>query len=438
MTVPASTLNLLDSLRRGELAGVRELRLLGLREFPREIFGLAESLELLDLSGGTLTELPADIGRLTKLRALFCSGNRFERLPPSLGDCVSLSQVGFREAGIHEVPGEALPPKLRWLTLTDNSIERLPQELGARPDLQKLMLAGNRLQKLPPSLADASSLELVRISANRFDALPPFLINLPRLAWLSWAGNPVEGESEPTDVPAVRWADLEIGELLGEGASGRVSSALWHIQGGQPVALKLFKGAMTSDGLPEREMAACLAAGTHPNLTGGLARLVDHPKRAQGLLMPLLPTHWRVLAGPPSLSTCTRDVFDPHLRLEAASALKIARGVASALAHLHDCGLLHGDVYAHNILWDGDEGNAVLSDFGAASGLRVGLDSHGLQKIEVRAFGLLLEELLSCCAILPADIAALRELTDACIQQAPRARPAMPEVVSQLGALDVD
>ncbi|GEP01637.1 hypothetical protein [Methylobacterium haplocladii] len=55
----------LAALRRGDLAGVRELRLTGgLSEFPREIFGLADSLEVLDLSGGTLADLPADIGRL--------------------------------------------------------------------------------------------------------------------------------------------------------------------------------------------------------------------------------------------------------------------------------------------------------------------------------------------------------------------------------------
>ncbi len=46
----------LDALRRGELAGIRELRLPGgpdgrLTEMPPEILGLADSLELLDLGG---------------------------------------------------------------------------------------------------------------------------------------------------------------------------------------------------------------------------------------------------------------------------------------------------------------------------------------------------------------------------------------------------
>jgi hypothetical protein len=91
MITPSSTLALLHALSRGELAWAREVRLNGLSEFPRDLFGLADTLELLDLGGGALAHLPDDTGRLTKLRMLFCSGARFVCLPPSLGDCSSLS-----------------------------------------------------------------------------------------------------------------------------------------------------------------------------------------------------------------------------------------------------------------------------------------------------------------------------------------------------------
>ncbi|MGC1305051.1 MAG: leucine-rich repeat domain-containing protein, partial [Caulobacteraceae bacterium] len=188
---PAITL---QALKRGELAGVRALDLggTGLSEVPAEIYGLADTLEVLDLGRNALTRLPDDLGRLKRLRVLFCSGNRFERLPPVLGDCAALSQVGFRRAGVSEVPAEALPPRLRWLTLTDNAIARLPDALGERPELQKLMLAGNRLEALPRSLAGAPKLELLRLAANAFEALPPWLTEAPQLAWLAWAGNPLD------------------------------------------------------------------------------------------------------------------------------------------------------------------------------------------------------------------------------------------------------
>lgn len=434
----ASTPTTLQALRRGDLAGARELRLPGVAEFPREIFGLADTLEILDLGGGALSALPDDMNRLRKLRVLFCSGASFERLPASLGDCPSLSQVGFRATGMREIPGEALPRRLRWLTLTDNCIERLPEEIGHRPHLQKLMLAGNRLKSLPASLAQADSLELARLSSNGFESLPPWLANLPRLAWISWGGNPAERDLPPSATAHVSWSDLEIGDLLGEGASGRVHHAFWRANGASRttrVALKLFKGAMTSDGAPEREMAACLAAGEHPNLTSALGRLVDHPDGMDALLMPLLPTHWRALAQPPSLATCSRDVYSPELRIAPAVAMGVARRVAAAAAHLHDRGLLHGDLYAHNILWDGRSGEAALGDFGAACALPAGKEGDAWRRVEVRAWGLLLGELLDRCAAEPAELAGLRELEYACVQPDPRARPLMADVACALQQL---
>ncbi|GJE03284.1 leucine-rich repeat-containing protein kinase family protein [Methylobacterium isbiliense] len=435
VSAEAATLRTLKALRAGELAGARELRLgPGLAEFPREILGLGDSLELLDLTGAGLTALPDDLCRLRKLRVLFCSGNRFERLPPVLGACPSLSQIGFRSVGMREVPGEALPPSLRWLTLTDNLIDRLPRALGERPHLQKLMLSGNRLRALPDELAGAPNLELLRIAANDFRALPPWLVDLPRLAWVSWSGNPCEPPMEASAIPDVPWDHVACEERLGEGASGWVHRAIWSLPTGEPprdVALKLFKGAMTSDGLPEREMAACLAAGNHPRLTGALGRLSGHPEGLEGLLMPLMPSGWRVLAGPPSLASCSRDTYDPGLTLTRESALRIASGAASGAAHLHARGVLHGDLYGHNILWDGRTGECVLSDFGAASALPGGARGSALQRIEVRAWGILLGELL---ARMPEghDVPALRRIAQLCIDPDPRSRPLMSDVLAMM------
>jgi hypothetical protein len=427
------SLQSLDALRAGALSGARELKLCcDLKEFPHEIFGLAATLEVLDLSHNALTRLPDDMGRLTKLQALFCSGNRFERLPPSLGDCPVLSQVGFRATGMVELPAEALPPRLRWLTLTDNQLGHVPDALGDRPELQKLMLAGNRLDHLPASLQGAERLELLRLAANRFEALPPWLTELPSLAWLAFAGNPLDRDVRPEPAPAVSWPFVQVEGLLGEGASGQVHRALWRRgDAAEPVALKLFKGAMTSDGLPEREMAACLAAGAHPHLTGALGRLVDHPQQVQGLLMPLLPAHWRVLAGPPSRASCSRDVYDPALRLDVETALRIAGGIGLGAAHLHSRGLMHGDLYGHNVLWDGVAGDAVLSDFGAATVL----PEHGAQayqRLEVRAWGLLLGELLDLCDADPSQLNPWRRLQQACTQRDTAARPLLGEALAAL------
>ncbi|NIE63546.1 protein kinase [Burkholderia sp. Ax-1719] len=433
-------------MRAGQLAGARQLKLAcGLTEFPREIFDLADTLEVLDLSGNALTSLPDDLPRLKHLRILFASQNPFTELPPMLGECSALSMVGFKSNRIRHVPASALPPLLRWLILTDNDVETLPQELGARPHLQKLMLAGNRLRALPETMAACSRLELLRISANQFDALPDWLLALPRLSWLAYAGNPFntareDAAAQQSGVPDIDWHSLALGQTLGEGASGVIHRATRLLKDGHPaeaLAVKLFKGAVTSDGLPDLEMAACLSAGRHPNLIPVLGRIAGHPLDEHGLAMALIDPAFRNLAGPPSLDSCTRDVYADDVRFDWPVALGVARGIASAGQHLHRRGIMHGDLYAHNILHDG-AGHALLGDFGAASFHDADdrTRASAFERIEVRAFGCLLEELAE--RAIPASethTAALAALVRACLGERVEDRPLFDEIIGRLEAL---
>jgi hypothetical protein len=433
----------LEQLRSGALAGTRRLDLsCDLTEFPDEILALADTLEVLNLSGNRLRTLPHPLTRLHKLRVLFASDNEFTALPEVLGDCPALQMVGFKANCIAHVPAAALPPALRWLTLTDNAIGHLPTELGQRSALQKLMLAGNQLTELPHSLQAAQKLELMRVSANRLTEVPGWLTELPRLAWLALAGNAMGWTCASDDAsawPSIAWPDLTQGPLLGEGASGhiyQVHARAWP----QPLALKLFKGEVTSDGLPDDELAACLAAGQHPALTTPVARLTDHPAQAQGLLMPLMPAGHVNLAAPPSLDSCTRDVYPPGFQLSAALALQMARDVADAMAHLHQRGVMHGDVYAHNILVDPVYGQARLGDFGAAT--RLPIDQRALRQnllaLEVRALGCLLEELGSAAQAQAShpSVQALQALAHVCLSDQPRQRPTVKEVSEVLRSVE--
>ncbi|RKR36928.1 leucine-rich repeat-containing protein kinase family protein [Paraburkholderia sp. BL17N1] len=440
----------LDQLRAGQLAGTRRLKLAcGLTEFPREIFDLADTLEVLDLSGNALTSLPDDLPRLRKLRILFGSDNPFTELPEVLGQCSQLSMVGFKANRIRQVSGKALPPQLRWLILTDNQIETLPAELGRCAQLQKLMLAGNRLRALPEELAACSQLELLRLAANQLDGLPDWLMRLPRLSWLAYAGNPFSEALEAAaliDTPsaAIAWHDLKLEAPLGEGASGVIYRAALAGRHGasRSVAVKLFKGAVTSDGLPDCEMAACIRAGDHANLIPVAGKVKDHPAGTHGLVMELIDPRFTNLAGPPSLESCTRDIYGADTRFDMASALGIAYGIASAARHLHEQGIMHGDLYAHNILYGG-QGRALLGDFGAASFYALGDRSIGLalQRLEVRAYGCLLEELLERCdwPVASANSRALLvELKDNCLSEATDSRPLFDEITARLLALMSD
>ncbi|WP_166798285.1 protein kinase, partial [Pseudomonas aeruginosa] len=197
------------------------------------------------------------------------------------------------------------------------------------------------------------------------------------------------------------------------------------------VALKLFKGEVTSDGTPASEMAACLAAGRHAQLIEVLGRLAGHPQGRDGLVLELLDGAYRNLAGPPSLESCTRDVYPSGLRFELATALRLAASLAGLMDHLHGRGISHGDFYAHNILWR-EEGACLLGDFGAASFLPDDAVLAGaLRRLEVRAFACLLEELLERSEAPPGQAslrAALVELQRRCALPRVSERPDFGEI----------
>lgn len=434
----------LSLLRAGQLAGSRRLDLsCRLTQFPAEIFDLADSLEILNLSGNALSSLPADLGRLHKLRILFCSDNQFTELPAVLGQCRQLEMVGFKANRICCVPAAALTPALRWLILTDNRISALPAELAQCLQLQKLMLSGNQLQQLPAQMAACTQLELLRIAANRFTSLPDWLLALPRLSWLAYAGNPLCEAGEVAALAAgsklrsIDWHSLDLQRQLGEGASGVIYQAGWQSGAARKeVAVKLFKGALTSDGLPHSEMAACIGAGDHPNLIGMNGKIDAHPTGTAGLVLALIDASFRNLAGPPSLASCTRDSYAADATFTLDVVIRIAHGVAAAACHLHAQGILHGDLYAHNILHNG-QGDCLLGDFGAASfiALEDPVRAQALQRIEVRAFACLLEELLERCVTAAETqdaLKALWTLQARCADSNSAARPLFAEIAQIL------
>ncbi|OCH16087.1 protein kinase [Aliivibrio sp. 1S165] len=392
----------LAQLTSGELQGITRLQLSdNLTEFPLEILSLADSLEILDLSNNQLTTLPEEITQLTKLKIFFASNNPFTVFPDVLATLPNLEMIGFKSCNIKHVAENVFPPKLRWLILTDNQVDALPNTLGECHLMQKLALAGNNLTTLPSNLSQLHNLELLRISANQLVECPEQLFDLPKLAWFAFAGNPFcKSDLKVKSVPSIASSSYTLEKVLGQGASGVISKAHWNNETTdfpKDIAVKVFKGEVTSDGYPEDELQACLKVGNHPSVVQSLAQVSEDNYLA--LIMNLIPAHYKNLGLPPSLESCTRDTFPEGFTLSLEHINKMTNEMRNVFNHLHDNQVCHGDLYAHNTLFDADA-NIIFGDFGAASMYHMLNDDQQtkIKAIEERALNYFIDDLMSVCA----------------------------------------
>ncbi|MGO2076086.1 MAG: protein kinase domain-containing protein, partial [Pseudoalteromonas sp.] len=140
--------------------------------------------------------------------------------------------------------------------------------------------------------------------------------------------------------------------------------------------------------------------------------------------------------GPPSLDTCTRDTFTEHTYFSASAVKQITKQMSSTLTHLHANNVSHGDVYAHNTMIN-SEHNVLFGDFGAATNL-TGLTDYQrlqMQRIEVRAIGCLMDDLLSVCTEASRDAELLKLLVKQCMSEDVSQRPTLNELKHDLQCL---
>ena len=142
--------------------------------------------DYLYLGDNGLTDLPAWLGTLTRLRYLGLDDNALQEMPSELGRCAALQEI----------------------RAAHNLLTHLPPELGALADLRELHLRGNRLTTLPASLQASRRLEFLDLRANPLGTLPAWLVELPR---------PAQGRPA-LDIPAPQRPDR--GRTRGAGRAG--------------------------------------------------------------------------------------------------------------------------------------------------------------------------------------------------------------------------
>jgi len=409
----------------------------GLKQFPfQELLPLQYSLVSLNLGGNEINQLnEEEILVFQKLKILFFGSNLFKKYPRCLCKLPDLYMVSFKSNQLIEIEDGCFSnPCLTWLILTDNKLTKIPRSISNLIYLRKLMLSGNMIEELPVEMDNCQELELVRIAANRLTYIPPWFYSLPKLSWTAFAGNLLPQTSTSTAaLQSIDFHDILIdyASKLGEGTSGIVYKCSWKHQ---EYAIKLFKtSTTTSDGLPEDEMKACIAAGVHPNLVSVVGIVVNHPNDNPALLFHVIPSDYCILGQPPSFDSCTRDVYTVGKRVSTFTAFSILNGISSALQHLHSKGINHGDVYGHNIMVSSSTSHCLLCDFGSATIYDKTIQKE-IEKNEVRAYGCLVDDILG---ILSADDTEVTKcgklglLRDMCMSEIDH-RPTFQEILQYL------
>lgn len=405
----------------------------GLSVLPEFLFDASSSSSLpatltrLEVSFNKLQSLPDTISSCSKLRVLFAMGNLFDEIPEVLSKLPSLGMLSFKSNKIVRFSETCLPETVYWLILTDNQIPALPKSIGKLTKLRKFMMASNRLTGLPDEIVNCTEIELIRLSDNSFTQVPEVLFKLPKLTWVALGGNFIPPAPKvdapdvlehlvstlPPSLIAQRSEIITSDDLLGEGTSGKIYAGTWHTQ---PCAVKVFKNsATTSDGRPVDEAAVwCHLGETETVNSTNVVRtlgvyLEGKGEGAQlGVIMERLPAV-TALGLTPSFASVSRDVYElasvfPLPRQSYAqdfhAILHLCRGFASAVAEFHSGGVIHGDLYAHNLLVtkEMDKSRIVkMGDLGGAFFLPPDAGvADKLKRVEVRALGVFIDEMLEC------------------------------------------
>lgn len=148
--------------------------------------GLARSLERLKINDIRLFTFRKDILNLRNLIVLDLSNNEIEKLPEELGSMQSLQELYLsnNRLGINEsfdwkwLLGPKFLKSLRLLTLNGNHLTYLPPSIWKLESLITLDLSNNKFKTLPSTLGRLMSLRLLKISNNYLESLPCSILNL--------------------------------------------------------------------------------------------------------------------------------------------------------------------------------------------------------------------------------------------------------------------
>lgn len=193
---------------------------LNLRDIPLSITRITHLVRLY-LSRNRISQIPKELSELEHLSSLALDYNKIQTLPPFLTSFQSLIKLNLNHNSLKIIPPEIftlsnlevlwlnhteiseIPPDIVKLTKLDtfgargNLIKYLPDEFGLLENLRWLTLQDNKLSRLPRRLKFTGLVHL-NLSLNQFTEFPESLTAMKDLQFCFFAGNLIRTISERT------------------------------------------------------------------------------------------------------------------------------------------------------------------------------------------------------------------------------------------------
>jgi Leucine-rich repeat (LRR) protein len=184
----------------GNLTNLTTFRLDALGIYPRPA----------DMQGREAILLPESIGTLENLLVLVCISCNLQVMPPFVSRLSKLQELTIADNPIREIPEEMVFPKsLIKIIIIYSRLESLPESIGNLTNLTILTLYNNQLTTLPASIGNMTKLKKLRIKNNRLTTLPDTCRELTNLDVLDLHNNQFESIPESmTDLSSLETLDL--------------------------------------------------------------------------------------------------------------------------------------------------------------------------------------------------------------------------------------
>ena len=142
-----------------------------------------DTIRNLNLHGCAFTDIPKELASFTNLEVLDLTGNDLSKADFSLVKSIkTLKSLDLTECNLSRFPSAVLYlPNLEILTIWNNKINSIPDELYNMTSLKKLTIGNNNLNYLSPKISQLINLESFESSSTNIRVYPNEMARLTKL-----------------------------------------------------------------------------------------------------------------------------------------------------------------------------------------------------------------------------------------------------------------